>query len=120
MLYIECRYRHQLSFNTIPSFLPARARARIIMKSFCTFHHSRYAYNLKYKSQSKGSIDRAIGRLHKAKEKLGGDRYYFKPKGMHQKTYERLLNEVFEAENVCNQIAYRYFGCPIFNHEWCK
>ncbi len=59
---------------------------------------SRHAYNLKYKSQSKGSHDRASDRMWKLKNKLGGEDYWRKPKGMHWKTHERLVNEIWMAE----------------------
>lgn len=73
---------------------------------------SRQASNLKYASQSEGYIDRAISRMWKAKRKLEDE--YYRPKGMHNTTYERLLNDVYEAERVCNHITLKYFGIPVF------
>lgn len=64
---------------------------------------SRHAYSLKYASQSRGAHDRAIDRMWKLKNRLGGEYYWIKPKGMHQKTYERKLNDLFEAEQVCEK-----------------
>ncbi len=73
---------------------------------------SRQASNLKYASQSEGYADRAINRMWKAKNKLEYE--YCRPKGMHRKTYERLLNDVYRAEDACNQILARRFGFQFF------
>ena len=50
--------------------------------------------------------------MWKAKRKLEDE--YYRPKGMHNTTYERLLNDVYEAERVCNHITLKYFGIPVF------
>ena len=76
------------------------------------YYASRKAYNLKYASQSESETDRAIARMWKAKEKLVHE--YGRPKGMHEKTYERLLDDVYRAEDACNQIALSRFGMRIF------
>lgn len=73
---------------------------------------SRKAYNLKYASQSEGETDRAIARMWRAKGKLVNE--YSRPKGMHKETYERFLNNVYEAEDACNQVALSRFGMRIF------
>lgn len=69
---------------------------------------SRYAYKLKYGSQSKGAQDRAIDRMWKLKNKLGGEEFYRRPKGMHKQTFERKLEEIWEAEEVADGYLAHY------------
>lgn len=69
---------------------------------------SRYAYNLQYSSQSKSEHDRAIDKMWRAKDKLGKDGLYMRPKGMHESKYERILNEIDEAEAVCDNYLYQF------------
>ncbi len=75
---------------------------------------SRYAFNLKYQSQSRSAHDRAIDRMWTLKNRLGGDDYWCKPKGMHWKTFERIVQAIHEAEEVCDgylaQFVMRRFG----------
>lgn len=75
---------------------------------------SRHAYDLKYQSQSRTAQDRAIDRMWKLKNRLGGDNYWRKPKGMHDKTHERMVEEIRDAESVCDfymaQFVMQRFG----------
>ncbi len=65
---------------------------------------SRYAYRLKYQSQSEGPFDRAVSRKFRLQDKIGGENHYRRPKGMHEKTYQRLLNAYWQAEQVSDNI----------------
>jgi hypothetical protein len=63
----------------------------------------RHCYALTYGSQSEGSRDRAIRRAGKIKQRLGGgpavvNRFPPRPRGMWQRTYERLRQRALEAE----------------------
>lgn len=71
---------------------------------------SRKAYSLKYLSQSEGTDHRAINRMWKLKNKLGGENFYRRPKGMHRKTYDRLFDEIIQAEEVCDMHFIQRFG----------
>ncbi len=71
---------------------------------------SRKAYSLKYLSQSEGTDHRAINRMWKLKNKLGGENFYRRPKGMHRKTYDRLFDEIIRAEEVCDMYMIQRFG----------
>lgn len=78
---------------------------------------SRHAYNLKYSSQSEGPHDRVISRKFRLQRKLGGEQYYIKPKGMHQKTYDRLLRQYWKAEQeadrwLCSEFQRRFGYLP--------
>jgi hypothetical protein len=68
----------------------------------------RHCYRLAYASQSEGAWDRAVRRASKISQRLGGDRgidepFPQKPKGMWQRTYERLRELAIEAEMVADQ-----------------
>ena len=65
---------------------------------------SRPAYRMAYRSERGGPIDRSHRRQGRIFEKLGGEYRVFKqpppkrPKGMHRRTYERLLAQLGAAE----------------------
>jgi len=67
------------------------------------YFKSRHAYNLKYSSQSKGPYDRANDKAWKLKNRLGGENYYRRPKGMHRTTHERLTIKLWQAEAEADQ-----------------
>jgi len=62
---------------------------------------SRQAYRLLYGSQSETSVDRAFRKKWKIVGKTKGDNFPIKPKGMHDKTFERILDEFFAQEDIC-------------------
>jgi len=43
---------------------------------------------------------RYMRRAHKIRDRLGGDRWYIKPKGMHQRTFDRLVDECHRADEL--------------------
>jgi hypothetical protein len=49
-----------------------------------------------YASQSQDALDRLWGRQHKMEAKLG--EYWQRPKGMRQRTYDRLIGELSDCE----------------------
>lgn len=65
---------------------------------------SRHAYALKYQSQSEDQFGRAVNRKFRLQKKLDGENYYRKPKGMHKKTYDRLLREYWRAEQASDNL----------------
>jgi hypothetical protein len=71
---------------------------------------SRKACNLKYLSQSESQDHRAIARMWKLKNKLGGKNFPKRPKGMHRKTYDRLFRETLLAEEICDIHFIQRFG----------
>ena len=65
---------------------------------------SRFAHRLGYLCQRETARDRAVSRAFALREKIGGKGgigdYIPRPKGMHTRTYERVMERVFEAEEV--------------------
>jgi hypothetical protein len=63
---------------------------------------SRHAYKLLYACQNEGYKDRMLRKKWKLLGKLDPDlNYPYRPKGMHQKTYERLLEKYNQQEDIC-------------------
>lgn len=63
---------------------------------------SRHVYKIYYASQMESDLDRMISKRHKIESKLS-DPYYIKPKGMHQKTFDRLIEEYdhYDTMSAC-------------------
>lgn len=74
---------------------------------------SRQAYGLSYASQSECPAGRAISKKWRIVRKTGGYDYPVRPKGMHQKTYDRILDEFWGQEEICNLALMRKLG-PMF------
>ncbi|MBI3440871.1 MAG: hypothetical protein HY052_03555 [Proteobacteria bacterium] len=77
--------------------------AKLYLPSGGEIFASRHAYRLKYASQSECPGSRANNKMWKLKNKLGGyDFFPQRPKGMHETTFERLVNKADEAEEVAD------------------
>jgi len=63
---------------------------------------SRHAYRLPYASQSENAAERALRKKWKLVRKTDGDMYPVRPKGMHHKTYERLMDKFCQVEEECD------------------
>jgi hypothetical protein len=76
---------------------------------------SRHAYRLAFNSQRECPLDRSLRRRGKALEKLKTDDPGFlpRPKGMHARTYERLLEGVWREEAFFDAAMRAKFGFEI-------
>ena len=66
----------------------------------------RHCYNLPYACQSESKVNRLIRRLHKLADKLDLDDEFAKPKGMHWKTYDRLMDEYIRIDSLIDEYIY--------------
>jgi hypothetical protein len=55
-------------------------------------------------------LSNAIDKKWKLRDKIGGEHYYIKPKGVHQRTYDRLLDEYWKQEELCERLFFKRFG----------
>lgn len=69
---------------------------------------SRYVFKLNYRSQMESDVDRAISKKWKIVHKTDGHTYPVRPKGMHQKTFERILNKYWRQEEECLSYMCQY------------
>ena len=78
----------------------------------------RHCYRLTYGSQSEGLIGRMQRKARKIRKRLGGSDDLFmlvwdKPKGMHWKTFKRLVKEDEQAVTISDKLIYqqmRFYG----------
>ncbi len=75
----------------------------------------RHCYDLAYSCQNEDSISRMYRKARKVRQRLNassdlGEPVWEKPKGMHWKTYERLLREEEEASYKADLMLVQKFG----------
>ena len=100
-----CRLGGSRPYFVCPGVVNAVACGRRLVKLFGAGRYflCRHCYGLAYSSQREGALDRTLRRANKIRPRLGGEpgmaaRFPGRPKGMWQKTYDRLSWTVFEAE----------------------
>jgi hypothetical protein len=77
--------------------------AKLYLPPGATVFAARQTYRLAYRSQRDAKIDRTHARQRRLYSKLGGEYDYYeqsppdRPKGMHHKTYERLITDLYAA-----------------------
>ncbi len=75
---------------------------------------SRRAYRLAYRCQRETPYDRALRRAFKLRDRLGADGgigdYVAKPRWMRMKTYDRKLEEIWQAEGVVDGYLSVFLG----------
>ena len=85
-----------------PWFLCPRCGRRVAVLYGGTIYACRHCHNLAYESQREAVHHRLLNRAHKLRDRLGGDGWWSKPKGMHQKTFDRLFAEYQYYEEASN------------------
>ena len=100
-----CRFGGWRAYFVCPGVKNGRQCSRRVSKLYGggRYFLCRHCYDLAYASQSEAPHDRLLRRANKRKIALGGTPGSYslppKPKGMHQRTYERHLAEIAAAED---------------------
>lgn len=97
-----------------------RQAAKLYMRRYRFF--CRRCCGLPYSSQQETVLDRANRRSFKLRRKLGddggiGDMIWKKPKGMHQRTFERYLARIDERDEIASQ-AFHVAAMRIMGKGW--
>lgn len=71
---------------------------------------SRHVYKVYYASQMRGEADRVIDKKWKILGKVDGTYFPQRPKGMHQKTFDRIAEQFIAQEELCDMMMIRKFG----------
>ncbi len=106
ILWVPCRFGGRR-----PYFLcPGRGCGRRVTKLHGggTYFLCRHCYRLAYASHREDHYDRALRRANNIRMRLGGEPgtaslFPERPKGMHQRTYERLRSEAWRAEMLAEE-----------------
>ena len=114
LMWQPCRFGGRRPYFVCPGVVngvPCRRRVEKLYKVGRDFL-CRHCHGLSYGSQSEDRYGRALRRAAKIRMRLGGEpefeaRPSLKPKGMHRATYERLRNQMLEAEDVVGEGLFR-------------
>jgi len=105
-----CRYGGARPYFICPGVVNGVPCGRRVVKLHGSGRYflCRHCYRLAHASQSEGAWDRALRRANKTRMRLGGEPgmeapFPPRPKGMWRRTYERLRDEVFEAERLADE-----------------
>lgn len=88
-------------------FICPKCGRKVMALYFSTkYFYCRSCCNLTYKSQQEDKIDRALRRVKKLRRRLNAENDMFgiiwhKPKGMHYKTFDRLVDQVNKNTAAC-------------------
>jgi hypothetical protein len=100
-----CRFGGARPYFVCPGIVNGIACKRRVTKLYGagTYFLCRHCYRLAYASQSEDRYDRALRRANNIRMRLGGEpgmvsAFPARPKGMHQRTYQRLQSAALSAE----------------------
>ena len=89
-----------------PWFLCPSCGRRVAVLFGGMYYACRRCHNLAYTSQREDRHGRLLNRARKLRAKLGGDYWWRKPKGMHQKTFDRLVVKYCSYEKAADAAFY--------------
>ncbi len=106
---VPCRFGGHRPYFQCPGVVNGVPCGRRVAKLYGADRYflCRHCYRLVYASQSEGEWDRALRRADKVRMRLGGDSgtalpFPARPKGMWQRTYDRLREQALEAEMLAD------------------
>ncbi len=102
---VVCRFGGARPYFICPGVMNGMACGRCVAKLHGSGRYflCRHCYRLAHASQSEGTCDRTLRRANKIRQRLGGEPgmaapFPPKPKGMRQRTYQRLRQRALEDE----------------------
>jgi hypothetical protein len=105
--WTPCNYGGKRPWFLCPGVVNGRNCGRRVAKLYVAgkYFLCRHCYGLSYSSQNENEMDRALRKVSKLEARLG-DCKWSKPKGMHQRTFERLSSKLFSAnEDYCDGLV---------------
>lgn len=110
IIWTPCRFGGTRPYFVCPGSVNGITCGRRVTKLFGagTYFLCRHCYRLVYASQREDRYDRALGRANNIRTRLGGDPgtaslFPRRPKGMHERTYQRLQSKIFSAEMLAEE-----------------
>jgi hypothetical protein len=110
IIRLPCRFGGSRAYFVCPGVINGIACGRRVAKLHGPGQYflCRHCYRLAHASQSETGWDRALRRANKIRQRLGGDPgmaapFPKRPKGMWQRTYERLRERAFDAEILADE-----------------
>ena len=107
---VVCRFGGVRPYFVCPGVVNGTACGRRVAKLYGAGRYfvCRHCYRLSYASQSEGEWDRAVRRVSKIRQRLGGEPYASdifpkRPNGMWRRTYERLRQRTITTEMLANE-----------------
>jgi hypothetical protein len=114
---VSCRYGGDRPYFVCPGVAKSTTCGRRVTKLYLPGRYflCRDCNRLSYTSQSEGGLDRSLRRANKIRQRLDGDPgmvspFPKKPKGMWQRTHQRLLKRTFAIEMRAEEAMGRHIG----------
>ena len=109
-IWMPCRFGGARPYFICPGVVNGMACGRRVVKLYgaARYFLCRHCYRLAYASQREDRYDRALRRANNMRARLGGDPSTAsllprRPKGMHERTYQRLLSQILDAEMTAEE-----------------
>jgi hypothetical protein len=115
MARVICRFGGARPCFICSGFVNGTACGRAVAKLYRPERYivCRHCRRLSYASQSEGAVSRSMRRANKIRQRLGGNigtasPFPPKPKGMWRRTYERMREQAFDAEERADEALLTY------------
>jgi hypothetical protein len=114
---VPCRFGGARPYFVCPGVVNGTACGRRVVKLYGPGRYflCRHCYRLAYASQSEDLLNRSVRQANKIRRRLGGNGGMAppippKPKGMWRRTYERLCEQVFDAQERADNALLPHFA----------
>ncbi len=113
IIRVPCRFGGTRPYFICPGVVNGIACGRRVAKLHGPGRYflCRHCYRLAHASQREANLDRSLRRANKIRMRLGGEPgmaepFPARPKGMWRRTYNRMREQVFEAEMLADEALY--------------